>query len=145
MEKDFWLERWQREETGFHQQDVNPYLRQFWHELYLARNSTVFVPLCGKSRDMQWLRQQDHRVLGVEFSLRAVQAFFQENSQHPQRTSSEKFECYEADEISIWCGDFFDLGKEDLAIVSFIPPAKSRTRHAAPRHRSGSSIPINWQ
>lgn len=46
MEKDFWLERWEREEIGFHQNEVNPYLRQYWQELHLARDSVVFVPLC---------------------------------------------------------------------------------------------------
>ena len=76
MEKDFWLERWERKETGFHQNEVNPYLRQHWQELHLARDSVVFVPLCGKSRDMLWLRKQGHRVLGVELSAIAVQAFF---------------------------------------------------------------------
>ncbi len=44
MEKDFWLERWEREEIGFHQDEVNPYLRQYWQELHLARDSVVFVP-----------------------------------------------------------------------------------------------------
>jgi len=24
MKKDFWLERWEREEIGFHQNEVNP-------------------------------------------------------------------------------------------------------------------------
>jgi thiopurine S-methyltransferase len=50
MEKDFWLERWEREEIGFHQNEVNPYLRQYWQELHLARDSVVFVPLCGLRR-----------------------------------------------------------------------------------------------
>lgn len=26
MEKDFWLECWKRKETGFHQDEINPYL-----------------------------------------------------------------------------------------------------------------------
>lgn len=120
MKKDFWLERWEREEIGFHQNEINPYLHQYWQELHLARSSEVFVPLCGKSRDMLWLRQQGHSLLGVELSAIAVQAFFKENGYTPHHVTGEKFECYEADGIRILCGDFFDLGKNDLAQVGAV-------------------------
>lgn len=117
MKKDFWLERWERKETGFHQSDINPYLRRYWHGLHLARNTEVFVPLCGKSSDLLWLRQQGHTVLGVELSAIAAQAFFEENGYIPHRFASGKFDCYEADGIRILCGDFFDLDKADITGV----------------------------
>jgi len=115
LKKDFWLERWERKETGFHQDEINPYLRQYWQELHLAHGSEVFVPLCGKSRDMLWLRQQGHPVLGVELSAIAVQAFFNENGYAPHHAAGGKFDRCEADGIRILCGDFFDLDKDDLA------------------------------
>lgn len=118
MEKDFWLERWQREETGFHQAEVNPYLRQYWQELHLAYGSVAFVPLCGKSHDMLWLNKQGHQVLGVELSPIAAQAFFKENGYTPHHVTSGKFDRYEANGICILCGDFFDLSKADLAKVN---------------------------
>ena len=80
MKEDYWLERWKRDETAFNQDEVNPYLRQYWRELNLAPGTLVFVPLCGKSRDMLWLRKQGHTVLGVEWSAMAVQAFFKERA-----------------------------------------------------------------
>lgn len=120
MKKDYWLERWKREETGFHQDEINPYLRQYWQELHPAPGSEVFVPLCGKSRDMLWLRKQGHTVLGVEWSAMAVQAFFKENGYAAHHVTGEKFDCYEADGIRILCGDFFDLNKDDLAKVSVV-------------------------
>ena len=120
MEKDYWQERWKREETGFHQNEVNPYLRQYWQELHLAAGSEVFVPLCGKSRDMLWLREQGCAVLGVETSAVAVQAFFKENSNIPNHTSSQKFDRYDANDIRILRGDFFDLSKHDLTKTSAV-------------------------
>jgi len=120
MKKDFWLERWEREEIGFHQNEINPYLRQYWPESHLAHGGEVFVPLCGKSRDMLWLRKLGHPVLGVELSAIAVQAFFKENGYIPHHIVSEKFDCCEAEGICILCGDFFDLGKDDLAKVSAV-------------------------
>lgn len=120
MEKDFWLERWEREEIGFHQNEINPYLRQYWEELHPAHASKVFVPLCGKSLDMLWLRKQGHSVLGVELSTIAVQAFFKENNYTSHHVTGGKFEHYEADDIHILCGDFFDLRNEDLVEVGAV-------------------------
>lgn len=117
MNADYWLERWKQDDTAFNQDEVNPYLRQYWQELDLAPGSIVFVPLCGKSCDMSWLRDQGHQVLGVELSHIAVEAFFAENGLTPERIHREKFDCYEAGGIHILCGDFFDLSKAELANV----------------------------
>jgi thiopurine S-methyltransferase len=116
MKNSYWLDRWEQENIGFHQSDINPYLVQYWQELRLAPNSNVFVPLCGKSRDMLWLREQGHPVLGVELSAIAVQAFFRENHITPHhQIIREKLDHSEANGISILCGDFFGLNKDDLA------------------------------
>jgi thiopurine S-methyltransferase len=120
MKKEFWLERWERGEIGFHQDEINPYLRQFWKELPASGHGEVFVPLCGKSQDMVWLRQQGDTVLGVELSSIAVQDFFKENKKSPTHAKSGKFETCEADGIRILCGDFFDLNRQDLANVSAV-------------------------
>ncbi len=120
MQSDFWLERWERREIGFHQDEVNPYLREHWPALRLPHKGTVFVPLCGKSRDMSWLHDQGHRVLGVELSAIAVQAFFTERGCDPQRSRCGKFDCFEAQDIRILCGDFFALQQDDMADVSAV-------------------------
>ncbi|SDX50007.1 thiopurine S-methyltransferase [Nitrosomonas halophila] len=139
MEQDYWLTRWQQGDIGFHQDDINPYLRQYWHELNLPQGGEVFVPLCGKSRDMLWLRNQRQKVLGVELSDLAVQAFFSEQALVPERMRDDSFVHYRVDDIDIRCGNFFDLGREDLASVQAVydraslvalPPAM-RQRYAS--------------
>lgn len=120
MDKEFWLERWERAETGFHQDEINPYLQQHWRDLKLASGSVVFVPLCGKSRDMVWLRQQGHAVLGVELSPIAARDFFRENAMQPQALDSGKFDCLQADGIRLLCGDFFDLSRLELSNISAV-------------------------
>lgn len=120
MKKDYWLERWERRETGFHQDEINPYLRQYWHELHVARGGAVFVPLCGKSLDMLWLREQGHPVLGVELSGVAVQDFFRENGYTPQCTANKNFNCSDAAGMRILCGDFFDLTRNELAEIAAV-------------------------
>jgi thiopurine S-methyltransferase len=120
MKKEFWLERWMRKEIGFHQDEINPYLRRYWQELPAALSGETFVPLCGKSQDMLWLRQQGCKVLGVELSDIAVRDFFEENGLAPTQVRNGKFEYSEADGIRILCGDFFDLNKDDLARVGAV-------------------------
>ena len=56
MQKTFWLERWQLNQIGFHNKDINPHLKQNWSSLELMANNQVFVPFCGKSQDLLWLR-----------------------------------------------------------------------------------------
>jgi thiopurine S-methyltransferase len=115
VEGKFWLERWVRQETGFHQRSINAHLRSFWPGLGLAAGDAVFVPLCGKSGDMTWLHAQGHPVLGVELSPLAVTAFFSENGLAPQRRRQGVFDVVESDGIRIFCGDFFDLTADDVA------------------------------
>ena len=116
MQLEFWLERWQRNEIGFHQDAFNPHLQTFWPQLELAKGC-VFVPLAGKSRDMLWLRAQGYEVLGVEISCLAVEAFFRENELQPEVSQSGCFTRYSVDGLTLLAGDFFELGKGDLANV----------------------------
>ena len=118
MEPDFWLERWDKREIGFHQVEINRFLEQYWTTLELDRDSTVFVPLCGKSKDMQWLAQRGHHVLGVEVSETAVQEFFEEWEVQPTRKHKRHFVCYSAKSIEILVGDFFALTVEDVREVA---------------------------
>lgn len=120
MEADFWHERWQRGELGWHLDEVNPLLVDYWDRLGLDPGITVLVPLCGKTRDMQWLAQRGHSVLGVELSRAGAEAFFAEAGLTPEISDAGSFRCYQAGRIRILCGDFFDLTPRDLADVGAV-------------------------
>jgi len=138
MTKEYWLDRWIRDEIGFHQNMFNPYLLQYWQTLQLMPGSQVFVPLCGKTRDMIWLRNQGHSVLGVELSTLAIKGFFEENGLLANHDSGEKFDCYTTDLIQILHGDFFNLDKRGLEKISAVYdraslvalPPETRQRYA---------------
>ncbi|WP_303907318.1 thiopurine S-methyltransferase [Thiohalomonas denitrificans] len=132
MDVEFWLDRWVRGETGFHQPEVNTHLQTFWDRLELAPGARVLVPLCGKSLDMLWLLSEGYQVLGVEVSPLAVQNFFAENDIPAEVVPSDPFTRYRADDLEILCGDFFDLTPErlkgvggvyDRASLVALPPA----------------------
>ncbi len=114
MRQEFWLERWQQNQIGFHNEAINPHLEQYWPVLHIETGSRVFVPLCGKSNDMLWLLAQNYRVIGVELSPLAVSAFFTENKVPATAGRKTNFEVWENDDLCIYCGDFFQLREDDL-------------------------------
>lgn len=115
MKAEFWHERWEKNQIGFHQSEVNTYLHDFWGRLQLPAGATVFVPLCGKSSDMLWLRAEGYQVLGIELNQIAVRNFFAENDLTPEVSQHGALERWQADGIVIFCGDFFTLTAEDVA------------------------------
>jgi thiopurine S-methyltransferase len=139
VDADFWYERWRRGEIGFHQTAYHPGLARWWPTLQLAAGSRVLVPLCGKSLDMAWLREQGHVVAGVELSAIAVDSFFAERGLVPTRSSRGALEKWAAGAYEIWCGDYFDLTPEALGPVSGVYdraafhalPPEMRGRYAA--------------
>ncbi|WP_305907467.1 thiopurine S-methyltransferase [Methylomarinum sp. Ch1-1] len=139
MEHEFWHQRWQQNQIGFHQGDINLHLRQQWSKLEVVPNSRVLVPMCGKSSDMLWLLDQGYRVVGIELSPLAVAAFFSENDLQPTLRQQGEFIAYEIDELAIFCGDFFTLRSVDIGRIDAVYdraalvalPAKMRLDYAA--------------
>lgn len=107
MESDFWINKWQKGEIGFHQESYNPYLVKYFNQLGDVKN--IFVPLCGKSNDMLWLLDQGLQITGVELSTLAVESFFIDNKITYQIKNTGSFQCYHGENITIYCGNFFDL------------------------------------
>ncbi|WP_313739424.1 thiopurine S-methyltransferase [Pseudomonas sp.] len=139
MEPAFWHQRWAAQQIGFHQSEVNAYLRRHWPSLGLASGSQVLVPLCGKSLDLLWLAEQGHRVLGVELSREAVAAFFEASKLTPTVRKHGAFEVWHVEQLQVWCGDAFALTAVDLtdcaafydrAALIALPPAM-RQRYLA--------------
>lgn len=114
MQAEFWQQRWEAGQIGFHQPEANGFLRQYWPTLALDPGVRVLVPLCGKSLDMTWLAAQGLAVVGVELSEKAVAGYFAEQDLEPQVRQQGVFKVYRADEVEIWCGDFFALSAEDI-------------------------------
>lgn len=117
MSSEFWAERWARKEIGFHQRSINDYLQRYWGRLAVPANARVLVPLCGKTLDMHWLREQGHCVIGVEVVRSAVAEFFDEWGVEAKITNEGGFERWQAAGIELLCGDFFDLKPADVAGV----------------------------
>lgn len=118
MEPDFWLERWQSNQIGFHQDTINAYLQRSWSQLGVANDGRILVPLCGKSLDMLWLAEQGHPVTGIEISPLAVEQFFRENNLTPQVEETAIGRRYVSESLEILCADFFRLTATDIGPVA---------------------------
>ncbi len=120
MDPDFWHSRWANNQIGFHEGQPNDFLIKYIGRLGVRHGDRILVPMCGKSIDMIWLTDQGYRVLGVEISPIAVQAFFEENKLPAQQSVAGPFTRWQYDPIEILCGDFFALTAADLSDVAAV-------------------------
>lgn len=120
MQPDFWLDRWRTAQIGFHQAAVDRHLKAYWPRLMLPAGSPVFVPLCGKSLDLLWLRDRGHSVKGVELSPVALESFLMEHGIPAMRRVLVDFDVYEADGFTLFRGNYFKLTPALLGGVSAV-------------------------
>ena len=120
METEFWLDRWQRGQLGWHLPAVHPLLENYYHRFNLQPGDTVFVPRCGTSLDMAWLAQQDMQVIGCELSPLAIEQFFEMQRLQPEKNDCGEHVCWQAGPYTLYEGDFFRLPEETMDDVKFI-------------------------
>ncbi len=120
MEPNFWHQKWQQGEIAFHQPQPNALLTQHLDILNLPPGSRLFLPLCGKTRDIAWLLSRGYRVVGVELSPIACSQLFEENQLQPQITPAHPFTHYHSDRLEVFSGDFFALTPEMLGSVDAV-------------------------
>ncbi|MGB3850390.1 MAG: thiopurine S-methyltransferase [Tunicatimonas sp.] len=120
MNADFWQRRWETNDIGFHRPEAHPWLVAHLNQLSLEPQSRLFLPLCGKSRDIAWLLHQGFRVVGVELSQRAIEQLFAELNVAPTITPVKNLMHYQAESLDVFVGDLFDVSDEILGPVDAI-------------------------
>ena len=120
MDKQFWLDKWQKKDTKFDQIQVNPYLIKHERIFESLESKRIFVPLCGKSIDIMWFLKQGAEVIGVELSTIAIESFFAENNVTYEKINKDHFTIYQAKSLKFICGDFFQLDKNDVGDIDWI-------------------------
>lgn len=120
MHHEFWHNKWQKNEIGFHLPEANPLLVNYFPALQLKPGSRIFVPLCGKTLDIHWLLAQGFRVVGAELSTIAVEALFDDLKLTPTRSKAGELSHFSAENIDIFNGDFFALTAKILGTVNAV-------------------------
>jgi len=110
MEPQFWHNKWASGQIGFHRSDANPALVRQWAMVSEPLpGTTVWVPLCGKTLDMVYLREQGHPVVGVELSPLATAAFFDEQHLPMTETQDGPYLARTSGEITLPPGNVLDM------------------------------------
>lgn len=128
MELDFWHDKWTKNEIGFHLDAPHPWLVNSAADLGITHKQTVFVPLCGKTHDIDFLLQQGCNVVANELSELAVQSLFDRLQLNPDisewltsnstATASLTGKRYQAGALTVYVGDFFKLTYQDIQSVN---------------------------
>jgi thiopurine S-methyltransferase len=80
----------------------------------------VFLPLCGKTRDIAWLLAKGYRVAGAELSKVAIEQLFNELKTTPEISQLGSVTHFRAKNIDIFVGDIFELSSAILGPVDAI-------------------------
>mgnify|MGYP005989515905 CR=1 FL=1 len=118
MEHDFWHNKWEIQQIGFHLDYIHPILKRSIG--LFAAQKKVFVPLCGKSLDIGYLLGQGCQVVGVELSEIAVSELFEQLQLKPSISIWGQGKRYQAQDITIFVGDFFAITAADLGNVAWV-------------------------
>lgn len=120
MEASFWHQKWERGEVGFHENEINSFLIKHFEALNPPKGGRIFLPLCGKTRDIGWFLANGYRVAGAELSKLAINELFTELGITPEISTDGKLTRYRAENLDILAGNFFDISAESLGPISAI-------------------------
>lgn len=120
MQPEFWRQRWANNQIGFHEPAVNQLLVAHFHTLGLAPGARVFLPLCGKTLDIDWLLSGGYQVIGIELSALAVAQLFERLGVTPIVSIVGTLECHSTTSLDVFVGDIFALSAEALGAVDAV-------------------------
>ena len=126
MKHDFWHQKWEKNEIGFHLPDANTLLVQHFSTLNLKPESNpkisprIFLPLCGKTLDIAWLLAQGYRIAGAELSSIAIEGLFKSLNLMPTIKTLGEVTHYSAPNIDIFVGDIFKVSPNMLGVVDAV-------------------------
>lgn len=120
MQHEFWHQKWQKNEIGFHLNQPHPLLVKYMGCLNISPNSRIFIPLCGKSLDIHWLLTQGYHVVGIDLSPIAIHDLISTLGLSFTEMQSGNLSHFHHPQIDLFVGDFFELTIEQLGQIDAI-------------------------
>ncbi|ELU13294.1 hypothetical protein CAPTEDRAFT_184405, partial [Capitella teleta] len=118
MDRDKWQKVWESGMTRFHLKYVHPMLERFYDTLVAGRSGSlrIFLPMSGKSKDINWLAEKGHCVIGVEFAEFACRQFFNDHeiafTEEIMNKGCTVFKSSDgAKNVTLYCCDFYSIDK----------------------------------
>lgn len=105
LDKDFWNERWKKNETGWDLKAVSPPLKAFFDTIQ-DKNVSILIPGCGNAYEAAYLLDNGF----TNLTLIDIAPTLVEQLLH-------RFSAYAGKELTVICGDFFKhKGKYDIIV-----------------------------
>ena len=111
-----WEKAWTSNKAGWHEEDGNQTLKnnisKLMSKYFPTKNPgdmTVFVPLCGKTKDMYMFYQMGMTVIGVEFAPQPIKEFFEENKVTYAKTDKTPYTKSLDERLILGEGDLFSF------------------------------------
>ncbi|WP_336949390.1 thiopurine S-methyltransferase [Acinetobacter junii] len=120
MKHEFWHDKWQKNEIGFHLNQPHSLLVKYIDSLNLEKNNHIFLPLCGKSLDIHWLLAQGYHLIGIDLSPIAIEELMAELAIPFTERKLEKLTHYHHPQIDLFVGDFFELTSSNIGKIDAI-------------------------
>lgn len=120
MEANYWHNKWEQNDIGFHKAQANPLLVKHLDQLSLKNGDRIFLPLCGKTLDISWLLSQGFQVVGAELSELAIQQLFEQLELTPEVELLGELKRYSAQNIDIFVGDIFAISQQMMGKIDAI-------------------------
>ncbi|MDH0719415.1 thiopurine S-methyltransferase [Acinetobacter junii] len=120
MKHEFWHDKWQKNEIGFHLNQPHSLLVKYIDSLNLEKNNRIFLPLCGKSLDIHWLLAQGYHLIGIDLSPIAIEELMAELAIPFTERKLEKLTHYHHPQIDLFVGDFFELTSSNIGKIDAI-------------------------
>ena len=117
MKHEFWHDKWQSNNIGFHLSSPNPLLIKHIQSLNLQPQARIFIPLCGKSLDIHWLLQQGFHITGIDLSPIAIEELISELKLEFTVSQVGDLTHYLHQSIDLYVGDFFELNIDHISKI----------------------------
>lgn len=109
----YWTNRWVNNDIGWNETDGNKLMWKYFPDVLKTKlpekkpeELRVFVPLCGKAKDMYLLYQMGFTVVGIEISKEAIDDFFTENGVE-EKEMNQPFRSSKDGRLILGQGDLF--------------------------------------
>ena len=105
----FWVSRYTNKAIDWHIEDVNPHLKSYLSIFQKEKKDPqkIFIPLCGKTKDIPYLLSLGFEVFGVEGVAQAVEQLDAENNLGLKFDPVDSVYGTEDGKLKVFCGDLF--------------------------------------
>ena len=103
-------------QTSYYYHDIHPHFEAYTQG-HCLKEQRVLIPLYSNDRALKWYRDRAAHVIGIELVSNVGKEFLQKQNLTYNTVDNDR---YEADKITIFSRNIFEIDKNDIGIVDLI-------------------------